>query len=36
MADLLAYLRNAAAREGESIRVRDFGTLPALIEPDRR
>jgi putative membrane-bound dehydrogenase-like protein len=36
MADLLAYVRDAAAREGESIRVRDFGTLPGLIEPDRR
>src|SRR5206468_5371437 len=36
MADLLAYVRDAAAREGESIRVRDFGTLPGLIEPNRR
>jgi len=36
MADLLAYVRDAAAREGESVRVRDFGTLPGLVEPERR
>jgi putative membrane-bound dehydrogenase-like protein len=36
MADLFAFVRDAAAREGESVRVRDFGTLPGLIEPDRR
>jgi putative heme-binding domain-containing protein len=37
MADLLAFLREAAVREGgDALRVRDFGTLPGLIEPDRK
>ncbi len=39
MADLLAYLRDAlpepAVAEGPE-RTRDFGTLPGLVEPERK
>ncbi|MCI0457651.1 MAG: CehA/McbA family metallohydrolase [Gemmataceae bacterium] len=39
MADLLAFLQEALAKYGSAVdanRVRDFGTLPGLVEPEKK
>ena len=39
MADLVAFLQEAVVKYGTAAdgdRVRDFGTLPGLIEPEKK